>query len=231
MLFFERPAKMAFLTVNNFFCAFSKTPTKRTFERLFFLKLNQSRNTRKKNVWGVFFKNPKRTICSLMQKKASCQFSKKNIYIWAPGIFWKWKLWRMHAENLDLDFKNPTWPLVSWPILADQKKFPHSTLMYTVICIKCLLLPLFLLFPSSSFFLFLSSFFTLSSLLVLYFSFLLPYSLPYLFYPLFPLFLLSLFHTYSFLFLPLSLLSLSFSFSFRLLPISILQYTLSPFSF
>ena len=88
----------------------------------------------------------------------------------------------------------------------------------------------YFLFPPYSFLL-LSSFFTLSYLLVLYFSFLLPYSLPYLFYPLFPLFLLSLFHTYSFLFLPLSLLSLSFSFSFRLLPISILQYTLSPFSF
>ena len=31
---------------------------------------------------------------------------------------------------LDLDFKNHTCPLVSWPDLADQKQFPHSTLLY-----------------------------------------------------------------------------------------------------
>ena len=40
-------AKMAFLGVNNFFCAFSKIPIKRTFVRLLFLKLNQGRNTKK----------------------------------------------------------------------------------------------------------------------------------------------------------------------------------------
>ena len=29
--------------------------------------------------------------------------------------------------NLDLDH---AWPLVSWPMLSDQKQFPHSTLIY-----------------------------------------------------------------------------------------------------
>ena len=57
----KKTAKMAFLTVNNFFCAFSNIPTKRTFVRLLFLKLNQSQN--KKNIfWGGFFKNQKRTF-------------------------------------------------------------------------------------------------------------------------------------------------------------------------
>ena len=53
---------MAFLTVNNFFCAFSKKPTKRTFVRLLFLKLNQKQNTKKFFFGGVFFKNQKRTF-------------------------------------------------------------------------------------------------------------------------------------------------------------------------
>ena len=39
-----KTAKIAFLTVYNFFCAFSKIPIKRTFVRLLFLKLNQSQN-------------------------------------------------------------------------------------------------------------------------------------------------------------------------------------------
>ena len=49
---------MAFLTVNNFFCAFSKIPTKRQFVCLLFLKLNQGRKTKKKNV-RFFLQNPK----------------------------------------------------------------------------------------------------------------------------------------------------------------------------
>ena len=50
--------KMVFLTVNNFFFAFSKIPTKRTFVCLLFLKLNQSRNTKTFFLEG-FLKKPK----------------------------------------------------------------------------------------------------------------------------------------------------------------------------
>ena len=42
-----------------FFSVFSKMPTKRTFVRLLFLKLNQSRNTKKKIFGGFFFINQK----------------------------------------------------------------------------------------------------------------------------------------------------------------------------
>ena len=38
----------------TFFIAFSKIPTKRRFEHLLFLKLNQSRNTKKKKMLGFF---------------------------------------------------------------------------------------------------------------------------------------------------------------------------------
>ena len=38
-------------------------------------------------------------------------------------------LTRTLAEILDLDFLNHAWPLVSWPVLSDQKKIPHSTLV------------------------------------------------------------------------------------------------------
>ena len=31
---------------------------------------------------------------------------------------------------LDLDFENHAWPLVSWPVLSNQKKIPHSTQIY-----------------------------------------------------------------------------------------------------
>ena len=44
------------------FGVFSKILTKRTFVHLLFLKLNQSRNTKKIFVWGDFFKNLKRTF-------------------------------------------------------------------------------------------------------------------------------------------------------------------------
>ena len=47
----KRP-KWRFLTVNHFFCAFSKIPTKRTFVCLLFLKLNQSHNMKKTFLGG-----------------------------------------------------------------------------------------------------------------------------------------------------------------------------------
>ena len=46
-------AEMAFLAANSFFCSFSKILTKKTFARLLFLKLNQSRNTKKHFFWGL----------------------------------------------------------------------------------------------------------------------------------------------------------------------------------
>ena len=66
-VFFKRPktVKMVFLAVNNFFCAFSKIPTKTTSVRLLFLKLNQSRNRRNFFLQGVFFKNQKRTFAGV----------------------------------------------------------------------------------------------------------------------------------------------------------------------
>ena len=125
--------KMVFLTVNNFFFAFSKIPTKRTFVCLLFLKLNQSRNT-KKIVLGVFFNNQKRTFSGVQNgtfKNSNFKFVflrlffnvkgsvmpmfNKILIFGPPGIFWKWKClhWRVRrvrcaacarAENLDLDF-------------------------------------------------------------------------------------------------------------------------------
>ena len=57
----KRP-KWCFWRSITFFCAFSKIPTKRTFVHLLFLKLNQSRNTKKNHFWGDFFKNQKHTF-------------------------------------------------------------------------------------------------------------------------------------------------------------------------
>ena len=50
---------MAFLTVNSFFSAFSKIPTKRTFVCLLFFKLNQSKNEENVFFGGFFFQNKK----------------------------------------------------------------------------------------------------------------------------------------------------------------------------
>ena len=73
----------------TFFIAFSKIPTKRRFERLLFLKLNQSRNTKKKKCWGFFL--PKiyiyKSILKLNQsrntkkKKMWGGFSSKDLYL------------------------------------------------------------------------------------------------------------------------------------------------------
>ena len=98
---------MALLTANRFFSAFSKIATKRTFVSLLFLKLNQSRNTKKNIFWGVFLQKQK--TCSFgsiflnsnfefvflhlffMEKEAPCQFSQKNINIQAPSKFLEMK--------------------------------------------------------------------------------------------------------------------------------------------
>ena len=56
----KRP-KWRFWHSITFFCAFSKMPIKRTFVRLLFLKLNQSRNT-KKSFFGGFSLKTKNTF-------------------------------------------------------------------------------------------------------------------------------------------------------------------------
>ena len=84
---------------------------------LLFLKLNQSRNTQKKNFWGVFLQKPKTRffggenkivlklkfkICIsafvlYCKRKLYANFQKKILIFKPPGIFWKWKLWRACA--------------------------------------------------------------------------------------------------------------------------------------
>ena len=141
---------MAFLTVNNLFCAFSKIPIKRTLVRLLFIKLNQSPKTNNKFLLVFFLQKPKAhflggpnskivlfksqfsyfCVCSSMWKEAPRQFSSKNINIWTPWNFLKMKtLTRVRRK---FGFENHTWPLVSWPVLSDQQTFPHSTLMLHV---------------------------------------------------------------------------------------------------
>ena len=56
-----KTAEMAFVMVNNFFCAFSKVPTTRTCVRLLFLKMNQSLNT-KKIFFGGFSSKTKNAL-------------------------------------------------------------------------------------------------------------------------------------------------------------------------
>ena len=68
---------------------------------------------------------------------------KKILIFGPPGIFGKWKLWRACAsaaralaENLGIWTSKiipvpDLWLMVSWPVLTDQKKFPHSTLLCT----------------------------------------------------------------------------------------------------
>ena len=53
-----KTAKMAFLAVNNFFGRFQKYQ-KKTCVCSFFLKLNQSRNTKKNLFWEGFLQKPK----------------------------------------------------------------------------------------------------------------------------------------------------------------------------
>ena len=116
---------MAFLTVNSFFSAFSKIPTKRTFVCLLFFKLNQSRNTKKIFFWWVFYLKPKMhffggpkwyflkvkfqifiyAFVLYCKRKLHANFHLKNINIWAPWKFLKMKTLTCEgAENLDLDF-------------------------------------------------------------------------------------------------------------------------------
>ena len=101
----QKTAKMAFVMANSFFSAFTKIPTKRTFVRLFFFKLNQSQNIKNIFLW-FFFKNQKRAfwgskivvyklkfqICFsafvlLCKRKHHANFHKKILMFRPPGIF------------------------------------------------------------------------------------------------------------------------------------------------
>ena len=111
--------------------AFSKIPNKITIVCLLFLKLNQSRNTKKKFFLCVFLQKPKTCffggknkillklkfqICIsafvlYFKRKLHTNFQKNLLIFKSPGIFWKWKLWRESAgtrsarvETSDLDF-------------------------------------------------------------------------------------------------------------------------------
>ena len=84
---------------------------------LLFLKLNQSQNTKKKFFLGVFLQKPKtrffggenKIVLKLKfqirisafvlycKRKLRTNFHQKILIFEPPGIFWKWKLWRMHC--------------------------------------------------------------------------------------------------------------------------------------
>ena len=72
-------AKMAFLTVNNFYWVFSKIPTKRTFVRLFFLVgFSKTKNTHFRGFKMVLFKS----------QISNLYFCQTKILIFGPpGIF------------------------------------------------------------------------------------------------------------------------------------------------
>ena len=72
-------AKMAFLTVNNFYWVFSKIPTKRTFVRLFFLVgFSKTKNTHFRGFKMVLFKS----------QISNLYFCQTKILIFCPpGIF------------------------------------------------------------------------------------------------------------------------------------------------
>ena len=82
-----KTAKMAFLIVNNFFFAFSKISTKRTFVLVF---KTESKPKHKKNFWGAFLQKQKKTFGGLFfknQKPAfsgvqNCSFFKFKFRIW-----------------------------------------------------------------------------------------------------------------------------------------------------
>ena len=86
---------------------------------LLFLKLNQSRNTKKQFFWGVFLQKPKTRffegenkivlklkfqirISALVfycKRKLRTNFHTKILIFKPPGIFWKWNLWRACAST------------------------------------------------------------------------------------------------------------------------------------
>ena len=86
---------------NNYFCVFSKILTKITFMCLLFLKLKQKKK-------GYNF-----SLRFLFQNSKMAFFGGQPIFF--LFIF-------------SVKFFTHTWPLVTWPVLTDETKFPHTTL-------------------------------------------------------------------------------------------------------
>ena len=126
---------MPFLTINNFFCGFSKIPTKRTFVRLLFLKQNQSRNKKKIFFWGFlqkpkthFFGGPKWyflkvkfQICTsafvlYCKRKLHANFHKKYKYL-SPLEFLENENFDVHELVLATKFWNSTSKIIRVPDL------------------------------------------------------------------------------------------------------------------
>ena len=100
---------MAFLTVKNFFqCVFKNTNQKIICVSIVFKAESKKKifGGPKKQFMNLNFKK-KFCVCSLFKKEAACQFSPKNINIWAPWNVLKMKNFDVcaRAEIQDLDFK------------------------------------------------------------------------------------------------------------------------------
>ena len=127
-------------------------PTKRTFVRLLFLKLNQGRNTKKQIFGGVFYKNQKRTFLEVQigtsnkssfkfvfqhlffnEKEVPCQFSSKIINCWAPwNFFFFYENFDAHAPKFwNLLLKS----YLTFGYLTCSVRKKNSTLLYTYITI------------------------------------------------------------------------------------------------
>ena len=81
---------MAFLVVNNFFCAFSKILNKITFVCSLFLKLNQSRNMKNKFFLVVFLQKPKTRFFGGKNKivlKLKFKFVFLRLFFFVKGSF------------------------------------------------------------------------------------------------------------------------------------------------
>ena len=79
------------------------------------------------------------------KRKPHANFHKIILIFEAPGVFENENFDALaRAENLDLDFLNHAWPLVFWPVLSDQKKIPHSTLICSIV-LQCFALLLTLI--------------------------------------------------------------------------------------
>ena len=131
---------MAFLTVNNFFCAFSNIPTNITFLLLIFLKLNQSQNMMIKIYWGFFFKYQKKLFQGLKMvpvptfQKWNLKFVfirlffNENIDIWPPWNFFKMKTLTHVRRRERLKFGFGLWLVdLFWPIKQNFHTPPYCT--------------------------------------------------------------------------------------------------------
>ena len=134
--------------VHNFFlCVFKNTGQKNICASIIF-KAESKPKHEEHIFWGGFLQKPKPhffgglkwyflkvkfQICIsafvLYVKGSSMPIFTKNINIWAPWNFLKMKTLRRARRNFGIGLLNHAWPLVTWPVLSDQKKVPHSTLL------------------------------------------------------------------------------------------------------